>query len=191
MSLDAVAIAAERSVIDDVRLGHLVALQQVGLGLALDGVEDVDQTFVRLANGFGPLVKGSRLRSQLFRRCHGRVHDVFRTCPQCVCDLAHRVHDRQTRASVVRSDLGPGGRARNTSCSGRRIRVPHGNPTMQAERPVPPTGLLRMETSPKRRYQQFAEECERLAKDAKTEHHRTILREMAEVWRKLAERAKQ
>ena len=57
---------------------------------------------------------------------------------------------------------------------------------MQAERPVPPTGLLRMETSPKLRYQQFAEECERLAKDAKTEHHRTILREMAEVWRKLA-----
>jgi hypothetical protein len=46
-----------------------------------------------------------------------------------------------------------------------------------------------METGPKRKYEQFAEECERLANDAKSEHHRTILREMAQAWRKLAEPA--
>ena len=61
---------------------------------------------------------------------------------------------------------------------------------MQGERAVPPTGLFRMETSPKLRYQQFAEECERLAKIATSEHHRTVLREMAEAWRRLAEGAK-
>ena len=46
-----------------------------------------------------------------------------------------------------------------------------------------------METAAKRKYEQFAEECERLAQDARTEHHRTILREMADAWRKLAEAA--
>jgi hypothetical protein len=44
-----------------------------------------------------------------------------------------------------------------------------------------------METSAK--YREFAEECERLAKQAKTEHHRAILLEMAEAWRQLSERA--
>jgi vacuolar-type H+-ATPase subunit B/Vma2 len=50
-------------------------------------------------------------------------------------------------------------------------------------------GLFRMETGSKRKYEQFAEECERLAMDAKSEHHRTVLREMALAWRKLAEAA--
>jgi hypothetical protein len=36
-------------------------------------------------------------------------------------------------------------------------------------------------------YRRFEEECRRLAQDAKTEHHRKILEEMAEAWRKLAE----
>jgi hypothetical protein len=36
-------------------------------------------------------------------------------------------------------------------------------------------------------YRRFAEECERLARDAKAERHRKILMEMADVWRKLAE----
>jgi hypothetical protein len=39
------------------------------------------------------------------------------------------------------------------------------------------------------KYQEFAEECERLASQAQTERHRTVLKEMAEVWRKLAEEA--
>ena len=60
---------------------------------------------------------------------------------------------------------------------------------MRPERRVPCTGLFLMETTAKREYEQFAEECERLAQDAKTEHHRTILREMADAWRKLAEAA--
>jgi hypothetical protein len=38
-------------------------------------------------------------------------------------------------------------------------------------------------------YRQFAAECDRLAAEAKTERHRKILQEMAEVWRKLAEKA--
>jgi hypothetical protein len=41
----------------------------------------------------------------------------------------------------------------------------------------------------KPRYEEFAAECERLAKEARTDHHRAVLREMAEAWRKLAEAA--
>jgi hypothetical protein len=46
-----------------------------------------------------------------------------------------------------------------------------------------------METASRDRYEQFAAECERLAKDTRTEHHRVVLLEMAEAWRKLAEAA--
>jgi hypothetical protein len=38
-------------------------------------------------------------------------------------------------------------------------------------------------------YREFAEECDRLAKEATTERHRMVLKEMAETWRKLAEKA--
>ncbi len=34
-------------------------------------------------------------------------------------------------------------------------------------------------------YGTFAEECDRLAKEAKAERHRMVLKEMAEAWRKL------
>jgi hypothetical protein len=46
-----------------------------------------------------------------------------------------------------------------------------------------------METASQRKYEEFAAECERLAKEARTESHRAVLREMAEAWRKLAEEA--
>jgi hypothetical protein len=46
-----------------------------------------------------------------------------------------------------------------------------------------------MET-PKRKYEEFAEECDRLAREAKTEHHRAVLREMAAAWRQLADAAR-
>ncbi len=36
-------------------------------------------------------------------------------------------------------------------------------------------------------YRKFAEECDRLARNAKMEHHRKILKEMAEAWKKLAD----
>jgi len=36
-------------------------------------------------------------------------------------------------------------------------------------------------------YRRFAEECDVLARQAKTEHHRKTLLEMAEAWKKLAE----
>ena len=35
-------------------------------------------------------------------------------------------------------------------------------------------------------YRDFAEACDRLAKQAKTERERIVLNEMAEAWRKLA-----
>jgi phage-related minor tail protein len=38
-------------------------------------------------------------------------------------------------------------------------------------------------------YRDFAEQCLRLAKAAKTEHERQVLHEMAETWRRLAEEA--
>jgi hypothetical protein len=44
-----------------------------------------------------------------------------------------------------------------------------------------------METSAQ--YSEFAEECDRLAKQAKTDDPRQILEEMAETWRMLAAEA--
>ena len=43
--------------------------------------------------------------------------------------------------------------------------------------------------TPLNQYREFAEECLRLAKQANDERHRKILKEMAEVWSKLAEEA--
>jgi hypothetical protein len=40
---------------------------------------------------------------------------------------------------------------------------------------------------PSTQYREFAEECGRLAKQAKDEHQQKVLKEMAEVWSKLAE----
>jgi hypothetical protein len=37
-----------------------------------------------------------------------------------------------------------------------------------------------------KQYREFAEECDRLAQEAKTDTHREILEEMAEAWRMLA-----
>ncbi len=58
---------------------------------------------------------------------------------------------------------------------------------MQAERRVSMRGLFPMETPTK--YREFAEECERLAKQATTERHRAVLLEMAAVWKQLADAA--
>jgi hypothetical protein len=41
--------------------------------------------------------------------------------------------------------------------------------------------------NPSNDYRKFAQECDRLARDAKTEQHRQILQEMAEAWEELAE----
>ena len=56
---------------------------------------------------------------------------------------------------------------------------------MCQERPSHAARFFFMETSTQ--YREFAEQCERLARQAKAEHHREILIEMAEVWRQLAE----
>jgi hypothetical protein len=40
-------------------------------------------------------------------------------------------------------------------------------------------------------YRAFAEECDRLAKQAMAERHRVVLKEMAETWRELAEEARE
>jgi hypothetical protein len=42
---------------------------------------------------------------------------------------------------------------------------------------------------PSTQYREFAEECVRLAKQAKGDHQKKVLKEMAEVWHKLAEEA--
>jgi len=44
-----------------------------------------------------------------------------------------------------------------------------------------------METSTE--YRRFAQECRRLARDAKTERHRNIMEEMAQAWDQLAKEA--
>jgi len=58
---------------------------------------------------------------------------------------------------------------------------------MRAERAVPAGGLFPMETSAQSKYREFAEECERLAKQAAAERHRAVLLEMAAAWRQLSE----
>jgi hypothetical protein len=45
------------------------------------------------------------------------------------------------------------------------------------------------ETSAQSQYREFAEECDRLAKQAKIDGERKILEEMAEAWRKVAAEA--
>jgi Skp family chaperone for outer membrane proteins len=44
-----------------------------------------------------------------------------------------------------------------------------------------------METSTE--YRRFAQECRRLAQEAKTERHRKIMEEMAQAWERLAKEA--
>jgi hypothetical protein len=46
-------------------------------------------------------------------------------------------------------------------------------------------GFSRM--NPSKDYRKFAEECDRLARDAQTEHQRRILLEMAAAWEELAD----
>ena len=58
---------------------------------------------------------------------------------------------------------------------------------MRSERAGPAPGCPGMETSTE--YKRFAEECRRLAREAKTEQHRRVLEEMAQAWEKLAKEA--
>ena len=58
---------------------------------------------------------------------------------------------------------------------------------MHSERPSRAASLLGMETLTQ--YREFAETCERLATQAKLEHWREVLIEMAQVWRQLADDA--
>jgi len=44
---------------------------------------------------------------------------------------------------------------------------------------------------PSAQYREFADECFRLAKQAKNEHEQTIFKELAESWLKLAEESEQ
>lgn len=60
-------------------------------------------------------------------------------------------------------------------------------PALHSERPRRLDGFLRMETPAQ--YRKFAEECERLAGQARASHHRQVLEEMARVWRELADGA--
>ena len=40
---------------------------------------------------------------------------------------------------------------------------------------------------PSKEFLEFAEECDRLAREAETARHRQVLKKMAEAWRKVAE----
>ena len=73
----------------------------------------------------------------------------------------------------------------NHRASSGENRVPWNMPRMLPEQYLPRKGCSGMDTHDK--YREFAEECERLAKQAKTRAHRQILEEMARVWRQLAE----
>jgi hypothetical protein len=55
---------------------------------------------------------------------------------------------------------------------------------MRQERAFSRAGLVRMGRSV--RYLEFAVHCNRLAKQARTEEDRMILKEMAETWKQLA-----
>jgi hypothetical protein len=58
---------------------------------------------------------------------------------------------------------------------------------MHSERRACAAGYSSMETSTE--YQRFAQECRRLAREAKTERHRQIMEEMARAWDGLAKEA--
>jgi hypothetical protein len=62
-------------------------------------------------------------------------------------------------------------------------------PLLLQERRFPPGRWSGMETP--RDYRKFAEECRRLAKEAKDEEHGRILQQMAEAWLRLAAEAEQ
>jgi len=56
--------------------------------------------------------------------------------------------------------------------------------SMHSERPGWTAGYSGME--PAIEYRRFAQECRRLAREAKTERHRVIMEEMAQAWEMLA-----
>jgi hypothetical protein len=59
-----------------------------------------------------------------------------------------------------------------------------GMTSMHSERPGRAAGYSGMETATE--YRRFAQECRRLARDAKTERHRKIMEDMARAWDTLA-----
>ena len=63
----------------------------------------------------------------------------------------------------------------------------HGKPSLALEQGWCQLSFPSMHTSTQ--YGTFAEECDRLAKEAQEERHRMVLKEMAEAWRKLAKEA--
>jgi hypothetical protein len=67
--------------------------------------------------------------------------------------------------------------------------VPSGMTSVHSERPGRAAGCSGMETSTE--YRGFAEECRRLAREAKTERRQKILEEMAQAWEKLAKEVDQ
>ena len=81
-------------------------------------------------------------------------------------------------------------KAANQRVPNERNRVPRNMPRMLLEQFLPRKSCSRMDTSGSK-YRAFAEECDRLARQAKTDAHRRILQEMALVWRQLAKDAEE
>ena len=61
--------------------------------------------------------------------------------------------------------------------------------SMRQERPACAARYSGMETATE--YRRFAQECRRLARDAKTERHRKIMEDMAQAWDRLAKEAEE
>lgn len=59
--------------------------------------------------------------------------------------------------------------------------------SMHPERHACAAGYFGLETATE--YRRFAQECRRLARDAKTDRHRNIMEDMARAWDQLAKEA--
>ena len=155
-------------------LGNLSPFQQLGARLEFDRVQHVQQAFVGVRRKLGQSVAGARLRAT---RRHVPLSAPGRVVPWPAWSLEHKVRDGRMREATARSLF----QSHVTT-----PQVPGGKSAMHSEHWVPGASLFRMET-PARRYEEFAAECERLAKEAREERHRSVLLEMAEAWRRLAQ----
>src|ERR1051326_157594 len=98
-------MAGHRAGLDDVWVGNLVSLllQEGGVRLELDRVQNVQQALIWVGCSLGQLVEGARLRAQFVGTCHGGLHGVYRSPSTHMCSSGHKVRERETRKVTARS----------------------------------------------------------------------------------------